>query len=749
MAKLTFGGDVKHTFCTLCPQHCGMLIKVEDGVPVAFDGDANNPVAKGKLCIKGTAAIEVHEHPDRINYPLKRIGKRGEGHWERISWDQALDEIADKLRDLRDREGPETLATLGGTHKGPGDWSSWRFACDFGSPNFVSQGRNCGVGEFVTETAVYGWDTVYQAPYPGKTKCVVIWGSNPAESSPPSWERLRACQEQGAKLIVIDPRKTKTAARADLHLPVRPRTDGALALGLIHVMIEEDLYDHEFVEKWTLGFDEVAAEAAKWTPERTSEITGVDPELIVAAARMYATNLPGRIAFGVAPTQLGEGAARSALLGRAILRAISGNLDVPGGEPLGNPYDTSQFAWLDVVDFERLVDHPQRTRESVNAHETPIASISGYRAFRDAMAKVYPDGPTGAAYILFASQPAIYRAVLEQDPYPVRAIIVQGGEPLLSMGAGRLAYEAFTSPELELLVNMDYWMTPSAQLADYVLPAADFLERPDISAHWGIGNFFVAGQKASEPLFERRNDYELWAGLGRRLLDPDNWPDTLEGMLDRLVAPSGKTFEEWADSENNHFFTRPRWRKYEEQGFATRSGKVELVPSLFTELGVDPSPTYTGPPYSIDDADRNEYPLQMIPGSRVRELTASNLRQSVKLKRIHPEPICDIHPETAAAHDLVDGDWVTIERPEGSIRQRVRVTDTVRADTINPDGYWWEPDEAQNEPHLSGVWTANANAITPGSTTLSSFAGDQPLRGARCRIRKAPAEIGAKAVASV
>ena len=251
MTRLAFGGNVRRTFCTLCPQHCGMLIEVDEaGHPVRFDGDQENPVAKGKLCIKGTACIELHEHPDRLNYPLKRVGVRGENQWERITWEQALDEIAAKLGEIRASDGPEAVATLGGTHKGPGDWSSWRFACDFGTPNFVSQGRNCGVGEFVTETAVYGWDTIYQAPYPGVSKCVVIWGSNPAESSPPSWERLKDCQAQGAKLIVIDPRVTKTAARADLHLAVRPRTDGALALGLVHVMIEEELYDKSFVEEW-------------------------------------------------------------------------------------------------------------------------------------------------------------------------------------------------------------------------------------------------------------------------------------------------------------------------------------------------------------------------------------------------------------------------------------------------------------------------------------------------------------------
>ena len=736
VTKLTFGGDVRRTFCTLCPQHCGMLVEVRDGVPVRFDGDRENPVAKGKLCIKGTVCLELHDHPDRQNYPLKRVGARGEGRWERITWEQALDEIADKLASLRHREGPESVATLGGTHKSPGDWSSWRFACDFGTPNFVSQGRNCGVGEFVTETAVYGWDTVYQAPHPDHTKCVVIWGSNPAESSPPMWERLKECQKAGAKLIVIDPRLTKTAARADLHLAVRPRTDGALALGMIRVLIEEELYDREFVERWCLGFDEVRRIAAEWTTERTSEVTGIPPEDIAAAARMYAENHPARIAFGVAPTQLGEGASRSALLGRAILRAISGNLDVPGGEPLGNPYDASQFAWLENVAFDRLIDHPLRTRESVNAADTPICSVTGYRAFRDAMARVYPDGHTGAAYTLFANPSAIYRAVVEQDPYPVRAVIVQSGEPLATMGGAKMAQRAFTSPNLELLVVMDLWMTPSAQLADYVLPAAGFLERPDISAHWGIGNFFVVAQQAVEPLFERRNDYELWAGLGRRLLDPADWPETLEEMLDRFLAPSGKSYREWADGPTNHHFPRPRWRKYEELGFATVSGKVELVPSLFSTLGINPLPTYEGPPYCLPDVDDEDaFPLQMIPGSRVRELTASTLRQSARLSRIHPEPIVDIHPSTAAEYGIADGDWVAIERPEGAIRQRARLTEEIRPDTVNPDGYWWEP-TAPGEPHLSGAWTSNANALTPSDPALSSFAGDQPLRGARCRIRR-------------
>ena len=208
---------------------------------------------------------------------------------------------------------------------------------------------------------------------------------------------------------------------------------------------------------------------------------------------------------------------------------------------------------------------------------------------------MYPKGHTGCAYMLFASQPAIYDAILDQDPYPIKAMIVQSGEPLLTMGGAKKAYEAFTSPNLELLVVMDFWKTPTAQLADYVLPAADFLERPDITSHWGIGNFFVVGQKSAEPLFERHNDYELWAGLGKRLLDPAEWPETLEEMLDSFLAPSGRTLRGVGGRRDEPLLHPAALAQVRGAGVRDPSGKVELVPSLFAKLGVDPSPVYTGP----------------------------------------------------------------------------------------------------------------------------------------------------------
>ena len=424
------------------------------------------------------------------------------------------------------------------------------------------------------------------------------------------------------------------------------------------------------------------------------------------------------------------------------MRAITGNLDVTGGESFEDePYEN--LAYWDLIDFGRLINHPERTRDNVNAGEVPISSVRGYAAFREAMARVKPDGHYAAQYMLFTSQPHVYRAVLEGEPYRIRAIIVQNGEPLVNYGGSRLAHQAFTSEELELLVVMDHWQTPTAQLADYVLPATGSLERPELSMRWGFTRMFSTGQRVVEPLFERRDDYDLWSGLGRRLLDPEQWPEDVETMLDRFVAPSGKSFRQWADGEVATYLPMDRQeRKYLQHGFATASGKVELIPGLLSQFGIDPRPIYTGPPYARPDVDDEAaYPLQMLTGSRVLEFMGSTMRQSRKMRARHPEPLVEIHPETAAEQGIADGDWVEIARPEGAIRQRASVTDSIRPGTINLAGYWWDPNRGPGRD-LSGVWEANANAITPHDASLSSFVGDQPLRGLRCSIRRVNSPVG-------
>jgi anaerobic selenocysteine-containing dehydrogenase len=408
-----------------------------------------------------------------------------------------------------------------------------------------------------------------------------------------------------------------------------------------------------------------------------------------------------------------------------------------GGEWFQNePYEN--LAYWDMIDFGQQIDHPRRTRDNVNAHELPMTSVRAYSRFRDVQRKVHPDGHYAAQYMLFTSQPHVYRAVLEEDPYPIKAIIVQNGEPLVNYGGAKLGHKAFTSDKLDLLVVMDHWQTPTAQLADYILPATDCLERGELSMRWGFTRMFSVGQACVEPTHERRDDYDLWAALGRRLLDPADWPENVEGALDMFLAPSGKSYREWAEGPgpNCYLPQSTRSRKYLEHGFATQSGKVELIPGFLAEFGIDPRPVYTGPPFArpdVDDEDR--YPLQMLTGSRVLEFQGSTMRQSAKMLARHPEPLVEMHPDTAAQHGIADGDWVEISRPEGAIRQKAKVTGNILPGTINLAGYWWDPTRGPTRD-LSGVWEANGNAIVPDDPKLSSYVGDQPLRGMRCRIDK-------------
>lgn len=737
---LEYGGNVKRTFCSVCPAQCVVLVEVKDGKATRIEGYKDSPT-RGNFCIKGATSLQYHNSPDRLNYPLKRVGPRGGNKWEQISWKQALDEIAEKLAKLRDTDGPEALATLGGTHQGPGDWANWRFSVRYGTPNFILQGRNCGVGEFATEVAMFGWGTKIGMPVPGVTKCAFIWGGAFQGGGPGPIQMFKAMKEAGMKLVVVDPRRIKIAEFADLHLKLKPRTDGALLMAMIHIAIKEGLYDKEFVERWTTGFEEVRKAVADWTPERAAKICDLRAEDIVTAARWYCGVRPSRITTGVALTEAGQGAAFSSIIGMDILRAISGNLDVVGGEPLGGPYDPNQFAWLKNIGFDRMFDHPLRKRDSVNADYTPFVSVRGYKASREAMAKVYPEGYTACAYQLYADPAAVYKAVLEKKPYPIKAIICQGGSPMQTMGGGKAAFEAFTSPNLELSVVVDHWMHPTAQLADYVLPAADFLERPDTSTRLGCLNTFTVGQQCVEPQFERKDDYWFWAQLARRLgQDPAEWPETLVEMHDIFLKPSGKTYHEWAHADVYWNGAKIASKKYEKTGFATASGKVELVPQLFERLGMEAVIDYKGPgsPGCLPDVDDEAaYPLIMIPGSRRVEFTAARTHAVESLKKLYPDPCVLIHPDTAAAYGIKEGEWVHIDRPEGSVRQKAKITDVVRPDTIDPDGFWWEPKKERGLPGLSGGIEHNINFITPSDTRMSSFAGDQMLRGMRCQIRKA------------
>jgi anaerobic selenocysteine-containing dehydrogenase len=720
--------------CPICGMGCFVEVKVQDGIPVRFKADHGSPHPAD--CPRAGQAKAYHNHPDRLNYPLKRVGNRGEGRWERIGWDRALDEIAAKLTRIRDAHGPEAVQTLGGSFKGPGDAACWRWANLFGTPNIMHQGKNCGSAEYLAEWSVYGTiGVVGYWPMPYVTKCAVFWGGNPPVPGGIAAEKaIKAARKAGTKIIVIDPRRSEAAELADIWLRIRPGADGALAYGLIHVIINEGLYDEEFVDNWCLGFEELKRAVQDYTPARVSELTWLPVKQIVEVARVYATHKPGIISFGLGTVELGN-ATNATVFGKAYLRAITGNLDLIGGQLLD---DMPEFIrYREELHWDTLLDHPLRTRDNVGAGRWPVAGVGGMKTFREAMARVNPKGPGPAFYMMCTAPSAVWNAILDEDPYPIKAVITQGTNSLVALANSRRIHEAFTGANLDLHVVMDHWMTPHAQLADYVLPATDGIERPNLGGMWGFGNVTSAAVRVAKPLHERRDDYQLWRELGNRLGQRGQWPDTLEEWFDKLLEPSNITFAELAGRDMPWLFPAPpKERRYETTGFATFSGKVELSSSLMKRLGYPGIPRCEEPgwsPFRTPDLFK-DYPLVMTAGASSPYYYRSQHKQLDKMRRQHPKAFASIHPETAGKLGIEDGDPVWVETPMGRVKQWAKLNDALHPGVVHADGLWWYPEQDAYEPNLSGVWESNINSILPDSPDFASFAGDNHLRAHICRV---------------
>ncbi|MEO6717994.1 MAG: molybdopterin-dependent oxidoreductase [Novosphingobium sp.] len=732
------GCETKRGTCPICGVGCYVTAKISNNRPVSIrpDRTAGFPAD----CPRAGQAVEYHDHPDRVNYPMKRTGKRGEGIWERISWDQALDEIAEKLAAIRDRRGPEAVQTMGGSYKGAGDSSCWRWSNLWGTPNILYQGKNCGEAELLSEWAVYGDQAcIGNAAIPGVTKSLILWGVGGSMALASQRKNLKAFQAAGGKMIAIDPCQTEITDLADLWLQIRPGADGALAYGMLHVIITEKLFDAEFVSKWCNGFEALSEAVKPFTPERTSEITWIPADKIVEAARMFATNTPGHIPFGLGTAELGK-ATTSAVFGKTYLRAITGNLDVMGGSRFADPPSGTHFR--EEMHWDKLIGHPLRTRDNISADLWPIASIKGLKAYRAAMSKVHPLGVGPAIYNVVVAPSALPTAILESKPYPIKALILQAGNPLVSLTDARRLHEAMLSDELELSVNMDHWMTPCGELADYVLPATDGLERPLLSNMWGFGDAHSASRRTVDPRYERRDDYQLWRELGNRLGQRGMWPDTMEQWFDDILAPSGVTHGELADRDMPWVMAAPQYKRYENAGFATASGKVELSSDLLASLGYPPIPAYEEPAWSPERTPElfAEFPLIMSTGNSLKWYYRSQHKHLAQMRKQHPYALLTLHPDTAAGFGIAEGAMVWVETPMGKIQQMAKFDTGLHPRVVHADSHMWYPErEADGDAHY-GLWESNINAILPDGAAYSDYAGDNYMRALICRVTPVAAD---------
>ena len=671
-------------------------------------------------CRRFASNLEILDHPSRVNYPLKRIGQRGSGKWQQVTWNEAMDAIATRLLDLKEGQGAETLATcIGAPHSIY--WPLHRFLNLFGSPNNIGIGHICWNPAIWVQSITYGWPIEPELD-PALTQCAILWGVNPAESdSSLLWKIISQYRETDHKLIVIDPRYTETAAMADYWVPIQPGSDGALALSLLHVIINENLYDHDFVARWCHGFDQLCRRVADYSPDRVSGIIDIESGVIVEIAHLFATLKPATIFSGLGIDQSGLNCTQT-LRSLAILRAITGNLDKPGACHLGEKPDYIPESSLELTE---MLSPAQRQKKLGNN----LFRLQNLESFEKLSRYTQLQGKQLPARYLTSAHPYLaWQAMITGKPYPIRALIVMASNPMLTQANTRMVYTALKN--LDLLVVLEEFITPTAMLADYVLPIAGSLEHSMVQTNGGVSNVAYGGTGVVSPLYQRRTDYAFWYDLALRCGQTEYWPwKTLETAYDYAFAPAGLNWPEFC--RTGLYSQQPVYQKYESAGFTTPSGKVELYSGLLEKLGYDPLPNY-----SQANNKSPDYPLELITGIRHQPYFATEFRQINKLRRVRPEPIVEMGLKTAAQLNLNTGERVWVETPEGRIKHILQPVE-MKPGVVAIEYGWWFPELTAEEPSLGGVWKSNANLLTRSDIEgCDPILGQWSYRTLHCRVYK-------------
>lgn len=676
------------TDCTLCYHSCGAKVTVEDGKAVKIRGLESHPLNKGRLCPKGANALDVIYSPDRLKRPLKRVN----GDFEEISWDQALDEIAVKMNGLKDAYGPQILGIFCGSIGVENLEMSTLvhlLRSGFGSPNFFSVESICYRMRIRTRQMTFGRYPVEEPD----SNLYIFWGHNPDQSDFPLKFFLKKNLKKGAKLVVIDPKRIPLADKADMYLRIRPGTDGALALAMMNVIIAEDLHDKTFVEKHTYGFEKLVPHVQKYTPEWAEEITWIPAEDIRKLARLFATTKGASIFQGTCTQdQTANGTQNSRAFG--VLQTITGNINVPGGWVMSPP--------------------PRFGNPGFTLGGDPIGSDE-YPLFFDLWGRKAPYG--------------VVTMVPESIPEKLKAFLVEGGNPIVSMPDTNTFREAFQ--KLELLVVHDLFMTDTAKLAHYVLPACSHLEK------WGIGYtynvchclpYLILRKKCIEPLHESWSEWRYFTELGHRLGVGEKLPwKSEEEFVSFMLEPTGFSFDYLLNEKPEGDFYKEKDYTIREGLFRTPSGKIEIYSKALEDVGFDPLPSYLEPergPIRGEKAFLEKYPLILSVGSRNLYYTHSQHRQVKALKRVYPEALTEIGPETAKKFGIDDGDQVVVETNRGWVKMKARVDErVVEGVVLVPHGWGGE---------------ANGNLLTDVNCR-EPIMGYPDQKSLQCTIRRADA----------
>ncbi|MCC6191615.1 MAG: molybdopterin-dependent oxidoreductase [Anaerolineales bacterium] len=784
-------------YCALCVSRCGSIAVVQEGRLIALEPDPSHPTGKA-ICAKGRAAPELVDHPDRLRFPLKRTRPKGNSDpgWQRISWDEALDLTAARLRAIAADHGSESVvfSVVSASTSASDDSLVWiqRLLNAYGSPNLCVSMELCGWGRHAATSYTFG------APVPGaylpdleKAGCILFWGYNPNLARLAHATATLEALKRGARLIVVDPRRTGIAKKADLWLQARPGTDAAVALGMAGVMIERGWYDREFIRDWTNGpllvradngrlltqrdispegspgqyaawsqalsrpicydpvtgayegqqpqpallgtftietawggvicrpaFDLLAERCQNHPPEAVEAISGVSAEQIVAAARMLWEARP--LAYyawsGV------EMQTNSTQIARAIaqLSVLAGSFDAPGGNVLFAAVPTANVAGQELLPLEK------RAR-TLGLAERPL-------------------GPARWGHV---TSNDLYRAILEQQPYRVHGLLGFGANLLLARADPRRGRQALAA--LDFYAHADLFMNPTAELADIVLPVASAFERealkigfetsPEAQAHVQLR------RRVAEPPGEARSDTQIVFDLARRLgLGAQFWEGDIEAAYRHVLGPSGLSLDSLRlEPRGIRGAVQTRYRKYAEpvkgvaRGFNTPTRKIELYSETMLRHGYPPLPEYEEPrmgPVSRPDLVER-FPL-ILTCAKNTLFCETQHRALPSLRRKSMDPEVELHPAAAAQRGIRPGDWVSIETPEGSVRARAVLNDTLKPNVVCGQHGWWQAAPEIGAPAYDPFSSAGANFnLLIGNEATDPISGSVPHRAYLCQVRLA------------
>ncbi|MGI6220542.1 MAG: molybdopterin-containing oxidoreductase family protein [Coriobacteriales bacterium] len=716
------------------PVGYGVKVITKDGELIRIEGDEDNPITTGRVNAMNLAMREYTYSPNRIIYPMKRDPKdRGKDKWERISWDEAIDLCCDKINEMKEKYGAESIVVFGGTGR---EACIYYYALAFsaiGTPNccytqsgWSCYGPRCSVTDYILGAGYPEMD--YAGHLPERfddpdyvlPEYLVLWGKQPLPSNGDGLfgHAIVDMMKRGMKVISIDPRITWIGAiDGNINVQLRPQTDTCFALGIANLLFENDTYDHEFVENWCYGWEEFRERCKEYPVEKVAEITWVPEEQIRKVADILGTARPISWAWGLAFDQNKNGVQ----LGQTFLSlcAMCGSIDTPGGITLGPP--------------AALLGKWRMEQRSYLSDELWALRIG---------AEEWPGLSTGMA----TTQPDATLDTLETgEPYELHMAWFNSSNFLTPTCSAQPKRWHDGLVKLDFVVVQDLTMTPTAMACgDVFLPVSTWAEHDGICiTHYGRNTVFMGPMNKALEVGECKSDIEVCIAIGNRL-NPEWWPWTdARSFFDDQLAELGMTFQDLQEAG----FYQPgyTYKKYEkgmlrfdgEPGFNTVTGKVEMKSTLYRAWGEDALPYYEEPNYSqySRPQDAEKYPLIMTTGARTYSSFHSEHRHVPSLRQIDPWPIMEINPADAEAYGITEGDWCEVYNMFGEARLKARITPTTMKGVVHCTHGWWYPEQDGEEPNLYGVWKSNVNSLIP-HFNVGKLGFGAPYKGVMCNVKR-------------